>query len=130
MNPSPASSFQFNSLLDVQFLEELFEGDIEYAATVFGDFLQDLPMYWLEVETAFRNEDKFGLRSAAHKCKTLFGYVGHSQVLESLQTFERQCEAKGNFDQIRKEYLELVQLKESAEMLIRSEHQRLLDYCK
>ena len=130
MYPNSSSAFQFNSLLDIEFLQDLFEGDIEYAATVFGDFLQDLPGYWEEVEQAFRQEDRFALRSAVHKCKTLFGYVGHSQILEILQAFEAQCDTVRDFSELKKEYFELVKLKIDAEKLIGEELKRLKEYCQ
>jgi HPt (histidine-containing phosphotransfer) domain-containing protein len=130
MYPNSSSAFQFNTLLDVVFLEELFEGDIEYAATVFGDFLQDLPAYWEEVEQAFRQEDRLALRSAVHKCKTLFGYVGHTQILEILQAFEAQCDVVRDFYELKMRYFELIKMKEGAEILIGEELMRLKEYCQ
>lgn len=129
MYPS-ASSFQFNSQLDVVFLQDLFEGDIEYATTIFTDFLQDLPGYWDEVEMACRKQERLALRSSVHKCKTLFGYVGHSQIMEALQAFETQCDTVQDFDQLKKGYFELVQMKEDAEKLIGEELIRLKEYCQ
>ena len=79
MNPDN-KAFIFNKDLDAQFLNELFDGDMAYAETVFGEFMKNLPDYWKEVEDAYNKQHIRELRTAVHKCKTLFGYVGSTDV--------------------------------------------------
>src|SRR6476469_9182332 len=104
MEKGSQKPFEFNSALDKMFLKDLFEGDAHYAMIVFGDFLKDIPSYWNEVEEAYSSENLNNLRSSIHKCKTLFGYVGHMQMLELFQNFEHKCGNVSEFSMIEKDY--------------------------
>ena len=130
MNSDNSKTFQFSNQLDIAFLNDLFEGDMEYAVTIFGDFLKDLPAYWLEVEDAYNIKSLDNLRSAVHKCKTLFGYVGHTQVLEIFQSFESKCSEVSDFRQILKDYSNLQDKKRTAEEIIKNEYVRLQQFQK
>jgi HPt (histidine-containing phosphotransfer) domain-containing protein len=116
--------FIFDEHLDRAFLDELFDGDSVYAEVVFEDFLRDLPDYWKEVETAHSNQDIQGLRTSVHKCKTLFGYVGFTDIQHLCQQLEDNCSGhpmtNGTPD-----YPFLVQRKEEARQIIENEHKRL-----
>jgi HPt (histidine-containing phosphotransfer) domain-containing protein len=126
VNNSPG--FQFNDKLDIAFLNDLFEGDLEYATVVFGDFLKELPNYWVEVEQAYNNNKISELRSAVHKTKTLFGYVGHTKVLEAFQAFENQCNIAKDSKELTEEFNYLQQMKETAKKIIDQEYLRLKKY--
>ena len=121
MNSDNSKPFQFSSQLDIAFLNDLFEGDMEYAVTVFGDFLKDLPAYWLEVDQAYNHKSLSSLRSAVHKCKTLFGYVGHTQVLDMFQIFENKCAEAIDITEINTDYAILQEKKRTAEQIIQKE---------
>lgn len=120
--------FEFDAALDKAFLKDLFEGDTQYAMIVFGDFLKDLPTYWNEVEEAYRSKHLMNLRSSIHKCKTLFGYVGHMQMLELFQNFEHKCGVVDNFAKINEDYEVLQKKKKTAEQIIKNEYIRLTEY--
>ena len=79
--------FVFDESLNSSFLEELFEGDTKYAEAVFEDFLKDLPEYWDRVEMAYHNRNLPILGTSVHTCKTLFGYVGFTDLQELCQQF-------------------------------------------
>ena len=128
MEKGPQKPFEFNAALDKAFLKDLFEGDAHYAMIVFGDFLKDIPSYWNEVEEAYRSEHLSNLRSSIHKCKTLFGYVGHMQMLELFQNFEHKCDAVDHFDMIKDDYAVLQIKKKIAEQIIKNEYIRLTEY--
>lgn len=127
LNRAPGK-FLFNASLDVAFLEELFEGDTAYAVTVFGEFIKDLPLFWSEVETAHRAQDVPAMRAAAHKCKTLFGYVGCTTVQEAFQQFEHLCGKAKGAAELEGDYHLLAGQKEAASGLILSEYNRLKQY--
>ncbi|HEY4831198.1 MAG TPA: Hpt domain-containing protein, partial [Waddliaceae bacterium] len=91
MQDSNPVGFVFSKHLDSRFLDELFEGNTGYAQIVFEDFLRDLPDYWQDVRTAYESQDINGLRNSIHKCKTLFGYVGFSDIQQLCQDFENNC---------------------------------------
>ena len=124
MKHANSGRFVFNQHLDARFLDELFDGDAVYAQIVFEDFLRDLPDYWKDVETAYENQDLRNLRTSIHKCKTLFGYVGFSDIQQLCQVFENSCSEKP-FPGLEPGYRQLVQKKEDARHIIESEYDRL-----
>ena len=125
MDVKKPSAFQFNEKLDIGFLNDLFEGDLEYATVVFGDFLKAIPQYWEEVEQAYYNHKVSELRSAVHKTKTLFGYVGHMKVLEVFQAFENQCDTVNDSKQLENDFINLQKMKDGAQEIVEQEYQRL-----
>src|ERR1700753_2171011 len=84
-------AFVFDESLNAAFLDELFEGDTIYAETVFEDFLKDLPTYWQKVELAYQSKNMPALKTSIHTCKTLFGYVGFTDLQDLCQAFENKC---------------------------------------
>jgi hypothetical protein len=84
-------NFVFNDCLNSAFLQDFFDGDMGYAETVFNDCLAHLPLYWKEVNSAHVRGSIPELKSAVHKCKTLFGYIGFSSVQDQFQAFEHKC---------------------------------------
>lgn len=119
--------FDFDESLNSAFLEELFEGDTIYAETVFEDFLKDLPVYWERVENAFNGKNLPVLGTSIHTCKTLFGYVGFTDLQDLCQQFENRC-AVNTMEELKVEYILLVQRKEKAQHIIEKEYTRLRLY--
>ena len=117
-------SFVFDESLNAPFLEELFEGDTIYAETVFEDFLRDLPVYWERVDDAFNSRNLPALGTCIHTCKTLFGYVGFTDLQELCQQFENKCSVN-TVEELRVDYILMVQRKEKAQHIIEKEYTRL-----
>ncbi len=124
MQDSNPVGFVFSRFLDARFLDELFEGDTSYAQTVFEDFLRDLPDYWKDVQGAYENQDINGLRTSIHKCKTLFGYVGFSDIQQLCQDFENNCTGQP-IAALESAYQLLLSKKEQARQVIENEYERL-----
>jgi HPt (histidine-containing phosphotransfer) domain-containing protein len=118
------TAFVFDESLNSTFLEELFEGDTIYAETVFEDFLKDLPVYWQRVEAAYNSKNLPALGTSVHTCKTLFGYVGFTDLQEQCQQFENKCSVN-NAEELRVDYILLIQRKEKAQHIIEKEYTRL-----
>ena len=119
--------FVFDESLNADFLAELFDGDTNYAETVFEDFLRDLPVYWQRVDAAFEAENLPVLGTCVHTCKTLFGYVGFTDLQELCQQFENKCSVN-SMDELRDEYRLLTGRKEMAQGVIEKEYNRLREY--
>jgi len=119
--------FVFDQCLNAAFLAELFEGDTIYAETVFEDFLRDLPVYWQRVETAFNNGNLPVLGTSIHTCKTLFGYVGFTDLQELCQQFENKCSVNSR-QELKVDYDLLSKRKESAQHIIEKEYNRLREF--
>jgi HPt (histidine-containing phosphotransfer) domain-containing protein len=122
--PKVRPPFVFNESLNASFLEELFEGDTIYAETVFEDFLRDMPVYWERVDTAFNSRNLPALGTCIHTCKTLFGYVGFTDLQELCQQFEDKCSVN-TVEELRVDYILMVQRKEKAQHIIEKEYTRL-----
>lgn len=118
------TEFVFDESLNTTFLAELFEGDTAYAETVFEDFLKDLPDYWQRVEVAYTTRNLPALGTSIHTCKTLFGYVGFTDLQEQCQEFENKCSVSSG-EELRVDYLLLIQRKERAQHIIEKEYTRL-----
>jgi chemotaxis protein histidine kinase CheA len=116
--------FIFDESLNAAFLAELFEGDTMYAETVFEDFLRDLPVYWEQVEAAYNIKNLPVLGTSVHTCKTLFGYVGFTDLQDLCQQFENKCSVS-NAEELRVDYILLIQRKERAQHIIEKEYSRL-----
>src|SRR5215813_13068609 len=102
------TGFVFDESLNASFLAELFDGDTTYAETVFEDFLRDLPVYWDRVEAAYEAKNLPVLGTSVHTCKTLFGYVGFTDLQELCQQFENKCSVN-SADELRVDYILLIQ---------------------
>ena len=121
------TEFVFDESLNATFLAELFEGDTIYAETVFEDFLKDLPVYWQRVESAYNSKNLPSLGTTVHTCKTLFGYVGFTDLQELCQQFENKCSVN-TVDELRVDYILLIQRKEKAQHIIEKEYARLKQF--
>ena len=120
-------AFVFDESLNAAFLQELFEGDTIYAETVFEDFLKDIPVYWERVEAAYNNKNLPVLGTSVHTCKTLFGYVGFTDLQELCQQFENKCSVN-SVEELRLDYILLIQRKERAQHVIENEYSRLRQF--
>ena len=119
--------FVFHERLNADFLKELFEGDTIYAETVFEDFLRDLPAYWEKVQASYQNKNMSLLGTNIHTCKTLFGYVGFTDLQELCQEFENKC-ALNTAEALRMDFNNLTQKKQEAQKIIENEYNRLKSY--
>jgi hypothetical protein len=119
-----SNKFVFNNNLNAAFLEELFEGDSIYAETVFEDFLKDLPAYWKRVEAAYASGNMPELRTSIHTCKTLFGYVGFTDIQQFCQDFENRCN-DSTTGELSSSYHDLLRKKGDAQQVIENEFKRL-----
>jgi len=125
MYQSKPSSFHFDNNLNSSFLNELFDGDYQYAETVFADFLKYLPEYSEEIEAAYRQKNIEELRKAVHKCKTLMGFVGLSTIQTSYLNLEKMCEAGQHTKEIDAAYVSLKEQTGEGKSIIIKELERL-----
>ncbi|MBN9380806.1 MAG: Hpt domain-containing protein [Chitinophagaceae bacterium] len=119
--------FVFHESLNAAFLKELFEGDTIYAETVFEDFLRDLPAYWEKVQSSYQNKNMSLLGTNIHTCKTLFGYVGFTDLQELCQEFENKC-TLNTAEAIQTDFNTLTRKKQEAQKIIENEYNRLKRY--
>jgi HPt (histidine-containing phosphotransfer) domain-containing protein len=128
MIKSGSNSFAFSAELDSGLLNDLYEGDLEYAEVVFKDFLKYLPDYFAEIEVAYKGKHITELRKAVHKCKTLMGFVGLSGIQAAYQALEKKCEQSKEIDELEADYKDLKKQTESGKKIIITELDRLKDF--
>ena len=121
-------TFQFHESLNADFLNDLFVGDLGYAAEVFNDVVIELPQYWSDMETAFGENNVADLQAAAHKCKTLYAYVGLSIIRDRLQVIETLCNSATDTATLVEEMKELRLQRPEAERIILDEIKRLKNF--
>lgn len=108
-------SFRFKTMFDHNFLEDLYEGDTEYAADMFETFL-DYSVKELKGLRPLLNSEKLVEASdLAHKLKPTFGMVGLVDLQQKMLAIEKMAEEKAEVGKIT-EALDFVE--ESLEALI------------
>lgn len=109
--PSPITkdSFVFNEKLDVAYLNEIYEGDLEYAADMFETFLNvTLPEIY-SIGTFIEKEDWKGARTLSHKCKPAFSMVGLTDLYKKTEDIEKQIKTTPDKTKIAPKYHHLIQ---------------------
>jgi HPt (histidine-containing phosphotransfer) domain-containing protein len=86
-----ANAFVFNEEIDTNYLNSLYGDDYVYLQEVFGTVLQDYQSLTDNIEYSYSSGNLTALRSAVHKIKPVFGYVGLTAVQLQCQQFEQIC---------------------------------------
>ncbi len=84
-------TFAFDNRLDIDYLQSLYEGDTEYAAVIFDQFLQSYPAQWQELEASIASGDIKACKGHIHKMKASFSFVGLTQLTQKAQVIEEHC---------------------------------------
>jgi len=81
--------YHFNPRLDVNYLQELYENNIEYAAGLFGIFMENIHADWDEILRLKDLHDVQNLYQAIHKIKPNFAMVGLTWIAQTLEQAEK-----------------------------------------
>src|SRR5439155_11914946 len=87
----PGVLFEFNSLLDVETLNNLYAGDYGQAEVVFQTFFEEAKDYPAIMQQYYQAKELVSLKQFVHKIAHPFNYVGLSDLAECLQDFEKTC---------------------------------------
>ena len=90
--PSQPEKFQFNSQLDRHVLNEVYGGDLEYAAEIFEMVLTYSVEEIRNLKTAIDREDWTAASRTAHKLKPNFSMVGLTDLEEKMYQIEKEAE--------------------------------------
>ncbi len=82
-------TFDFSDQLDIGFLKEVYEGDMEYAADIFEIFLDTFDEEYGKLKTSIQSEDCLAIRAQAHKMKPTFSMVGLTDITELFKALEK-----------------------------------------
>ena len=92
MNNAPANNtFQFSPPIDSRYLIELYAGDYGMIGETFTDVLTEYDVFVQHINDSYEQGDRGGLKSAVHKIKPLFGFVGLLALQAECQDFENSC---------------------------------------
>ena len=89
--PLSNRTFRFSDAINSQYIIELYAGDYVMIEETFTDVLNEYEGFVQRIFTSFRNQDRPALKSAIHKIKPLFGFVGLTPLQSQCLEFENSC---------------------------------------
>ena len=90
-NLNTSNAFVFNAEIDANYLSSLYGDDFVYLQEVFETVLVDYQALTDNIEYSYSSGNLSALRSAVHKIKPVFGFVGLTAVQLQCQQFEQIC---------------------------------------
>jgi HPt (histidine-containing phosphotransfer) domain-containing protein len=90
-NPGANTTFTFSPPIDSQYLIELYAGDYVMIGETFTDVLMEYNDFVEHIDAGYEQGDRTALKSAVHKIKPLFGFVGLLTLQAECQAFENNC---------------------------------------
>lgn len=90
-NPLADKMFDFSPPIDSRYLIELYAGDYVMIGETFTDVLNEYDEFVRQIVAGFVGGDRVALKSAVHKIKPLFGFVGLLILQAECQEFENNC---------------------------------------
>lgn len=124
-NPVP---FIFNSLLDSEMLESLYENDIAYAQEVFAGFLSETTNSLSQINQYFSEGDLHGLRRVFHKIKPTFSLVGLTPLTHQCEAFIVCCDRCEAARDVADEFDEITRTINRSLPIIHEEITRMKNY--
>jgi HPt (histidine-containing phosphotransfer) domain-containing protein len=124
-NLKTANAFVFNPEFDVNYLNSLYGDDYNYLQEVFDTVLQDFQSLTDNIEFSFSSGNTTALRSAVHKIKPVFGFVGLTAVQQLCQDFEKVCDSAISPDQLSGDFETLKNKIIQSKQLIEEEKKKL-----
>jgi HPt (histidine-containing phosphotransfer) domain-containing protein len=77
--------------IDTEYLNTLYEGDTDILKSIFEEYLAALPETVEKLKEDFDKNDLLQLKATIHKYKSTFGYVGFTNISQSMQYLENKC---------------------------------------
>lgn len=85
------TGFSFDKRLDNDFLQSVYEGDLEHAQMVFEQFIEYTPVQIKEIEENFSTGNLKGFGDQIHKIKPMFSFVGLTGLTSEAELLEKKC---------------------------------------
>jgi len=124
-NLKTANAFVFNPEFDVNYLNSLYGDDYNYLQEVFNTVMHDYQSLTDNIEYNFSSGNLNALRSAVHKIKPVFGFVGLTAVQQLCQDFEQICSTASSPDQLAGDFESLKNKISQSKILIEEEKKKL-----
>jgi HPt (histidine-containing phosphotransfer) domain-containing protein len=124
-NLKTAKAFVFNPEFDVNYLHSLYGDDYNYLQEVFDTVLKDYQSLTDNIEYHYSSGNLTALRSAVHKIKPVFGFVGLTVIQQLCQDFEKICSSASTPDQLTSDFESLKNKISQSKQLIEEEKKKL-----
>lgn len=85
--------FVFSDAINSHYIIELYAGDYVMIEETFDDVLREYDVFVGRIFTTYHEGDVAGLKSAVHKIKPLFGFVGLTTIQSQCLQFENYCQS-------------------------------------
>lgn len=118
-------AFQFDQRLDQDFLDSMYEGDVEHAQMIFGQFLELTPGQMAAIEEKYRQGSVEDFRQQVHKIKPVFSFVGLTDLTSLAENLEKKCREITHLSDLDTMYVFFKEQFEACYPLIRREYERL-----
>ncbi|MBS1660089.1 MAG: Hpt domain-containing protein [Bacteroidetes bacterium] len=125
--PMSDKTFVFSDAINSTYIIELYAGDYVMIEETFSDVLMEYDGFVQKINTCFRQGDSLALKSAIHKIKPLFGFVGLTDLQSNCLRFEDACLTSSCAD-LAGDYAVLFEKLIGAKSIIESEHARLVAF--
>jgi hypothetical protein len=89
--PLSNTSYNFSSAINGKYIIDLYAGDYVMIEETFNDVLREYDEFVQKILTTYHEGDIAGLKSAVHKIKPLFGFVGLTSHQSQCLQFENSC---------------------------------------
>jgi HPt (histidine-containing phosphotransfer) domain-containing protein len=89
--PLSDRTFRFSDDINSQYIIELYAGDYVMIEETFTDVLNEYEGFVQRIITSYHEKDRQALKSAVHKVKPLFGFVGLTPLQSQCLQFENSC---------------------------------------
>ena len=121
-------SFIFSPEFDAAGIMALYGEDYTYIAEVFETVMADYDQLVQHIMAAYASKDIQALKSAVHKIKPVFGFVGLPAVQQQCQLFETICLSAPSFDRISSDFSSLRNKINSSKSIIEAQKTRLEEF--
>jgi hypothetical protein len=121
-----SKTFVFSEAVNGQYIIELYAGDYVMIEETFTDVLLEYDTFVQKINTSFHEGDPRVLKSAIHKIKPLFGFVGLTDIQARCVRFENACQGVDSCSVLAGEYSSLFEQLVRAKSIIQEEQARLV----
>ena len=125
--PLSGRTFRFSDAINSQYIIELYAGDYVMIEETFTDVLNEYEGFVQRIIISYENRDRQALKSAVHKIKPLFGFVGLTPLQSRCLEFENSC-LEADASRLESSFTSLIEKLTQAKGVIEREKIRLTEF--
>lgn len=124
---NPMKTHDQYSLIDLEYLEQLSEGDDDFTISMLSYFLENTPGVIQDMKQMYKDSNWKNLRNVAHKFKPQLTFMGVKSIFQDVENIEQSASKVTNTQQIPALIEKAEQVCNRAMEEIRAELEKLLD---